>query len=787
MPIDVPLRVLLVTDVQEDAENIETELASGGYTPITMQVTTKEEFRVAVESAPWDVVCTEYLLRDFSALKALVTLRQHKSDVPIIVVSDALDEDGSDAILSMGVSHCVPKTNLRRLLPAVERTIAQADDRRTRRRAEEALRLSEERYRELFENANDAVFTIDLEGNFTSFNRAGELMSGYRRVDLHGINMARVLTPASYRRAAEMIQRKIEDNVPTIYELDLIAHDGHVIALEVSTRLTFHEGVPSGIQGIARDVTDRKKAEAALHESEKRFRALFQNASDIVYTHDLDGNFTSVNGAVERITGYSVDEVLQMNIVDVVAPEYVQQARSMMGHKLRRRDATTYELETYTKYGRRVLLEVNSQLIYEEGRPVGVQGIARDITERHRVQLELQSRGQRQAAIAELGQRALAHTSLRRVFEEAVHCVTTTLNVPFCTITELSEDHQTLRVCAGEGWSEGIVGQATVPTGTASQAGYALLIGEPVIASDLHTETRFSVPDVVKSHRIQSGVSAIIHGSGSPFGVVSAFNTAQSTFAQTDVHFLQSVANVLAAAIERKRLEDERARHSTELATRVLQAQEEERKRIARELHDESAQSLSMLLTNLDLLEPHIPPDNEPLQSGFNRISTLAKRTLDETQALSHDLRPTILDDAGLIAALQWIAVEHEHAYGSFVRVHAEARHAPRLSSDVEVALFRIAQEALTNSGKYAHARRVNVALTFPDGAAQLVVKDNGKGFDPDSVSGPTRKGRLGLFGMRERAGLLGGSIEISSAPGKGTEVRVQLPLNDNDQREDMS
>ena len=449
----------------------------------------------------------------------------------------------------------------------------------------------------------------------------------------------------------------------------------------------------------------------------------------------------------------------------------------MIGRKLAEGSATTYELDSVTKGGQRVLLEVNSQLIYAGGVAIGVQGIARDITERHRVELELRAREQKQAAIAELGQTALAGTDLAAVFDDAVRCVTRTLGANYCTVTELLPERETLQSCAGFGWKNGLMGHAGVPTGAGSQAGFALLSGVPVLTADLETESRFKVPRVLREHGARSGMSVIIHGSGRPFGALSAFACKQDAFSQSDVHFLQSVANVLAAAIDRKRLEDERSQHVSELATRVLQAQEEERKRIARELHDETAQSLSMLLTNLDLLEPHIPLENEPLRSGFSRVGALAKRTLDETRALSHDLRPTILDDAGLVAALQWIAVEHERVYGNFVRIHAETRHAQRLPSEVEVALFRIAQEALTNSGKYAHAKRVNVTLTFPGSMARLVVKDNGDGFDPDRISGPTRKGRLGLYGMRERAALLGGTVSVHSAPGKGTEVRVELPF----------
>lgn len=777
MSIDVPLSVLVVDDSPTEAAEIGAELARGGYTPDLRLVCTADEMACALAERHWDLVCAEYHLAHFSGLRALLILQRHHQDAPLILVSDALDENRAMAALTMGVSDYVPKSNLDRLVPVIERAIKQVEDRRTRLAVEVALRESEERYRELIENANDVVFTVDMKGNFTSLNRAGEQISGYDRAELTNMNMADVLTAKSLERAQSMIRQKLHDNQPTIYELELIARDGHSVPIELSSRLILHGGTPVGIQGIARDITERRRAAAALEESEARYRALFENASDIVYTHDLAGNFTSVNTATQRIVGYTREEVLAMNIADVVAPDHVDRAREMIGRKLAEGSATTYELDSVTKGGQRVLLEVNSQLIYAQGVAIGVQGIARDITERHRAAQELRSREQKQAAIAELGQLALARTELPAVFDDAVRCVTSTLGAEFCTVTELMPGGQLLMACAAFGWKSGVVGRATPAAQFGSQVGFALQSGSAVLVDDFETERRFKIPSILLEHGARSGVSVIVHGSSEPFGALSAYARTRYAFSQSDVHFLQSVANVLAAAMARKQLEDERSRHGTELATRVLQAQEEERKRIARELHDETAQSLSMLLTHLDLLEPHIPRDNEPLLTGFTRVGVLAKRTLDETRALSHDLRPTILDDAGLVAALQWIAVEHERAYGSLVRVRAETRHVERLPSEVEVALFRIAQEALTNSGKYAHAKRINVTLTFPGSTATLVVKDNGHGFDPDHISGPTRKGRLGLYGMRERAALLGGAVSVQSAPGKGTEVRVELPL----------
>jgi signal transduction histidine kinase len=212
------------------------------------------------------------------------------------------------------------------------------------------------------------------------------------------------------------------------------------------------------------------------------------------------------------------------------------------------------------------------------------------------------------------------------------------------------------------------------------------------------------------------------------------------------------------------------------LTTRVLQAQEEERKRIARELHDDTAQSLSTLLINLDMIDPHVSPNDATLRAGFERVREIATRTLDATRALSHDLRPTILDDFGLTAALRWYAGEYTRTFEVPVHVYVEPANGA-LTPDIELALFRIAQEALTNSGKYAEASSSSVVMTFPDGMIKLVVEDNGKGFEQSDRTGPSRHGGLGMYGMEERAELLGGSLMVESEPGNGTRVTALIPL----------
>src|SRR5262249_15709248 len=137
-----------------------------------------------------------------------------------------------------------------------------------------------------------------------------------------------------------------------------------------------------GVRGVVRDITDQQNADEATRESEERYRELFENANDIIYTHDLQGNFTSLNRTGERITGYSREETMTMNVADVIAPEYLNLDREMIAHKAAEHVSTVYEIDIISKKGRRVRLEVSTRLIFREGKPVGVQGIARDLTER---------------------------------------------------------------------------------------------------------------------------------------------------------------------------------------------------------------------------------------------------------------------------------------------------------------------------------------------------------------------------------------------------------------------
>jgi diguanylate cyclase (GGDEF)-like protein/PAS domain S-box-containing protein len=259
-----------------------------------------------------------------------------------------------------------------------------------RQKAEADLIESESRYRTLFENANDIIYVHDLDGNYLSINHAGERAFGYTRDEVLKLNMRDVTTPEHLEMARQKLAHKIAGHAKqTTYEADCITKDGRKLTLEINSSVVFKDGKPVAVQGIARDVTERKRTDEALKRSEKEYRDLFENANDLIYTHDLKGNFTSLNRAGENITEYSRDEALQMNIAEVVAPEFLKAAKQMIADKLANGSSTSYELEIISKSGKRVSLELSTRLITNDGVPVGVQGIGRDITSRKEAESSL--------------------------------------------------------------------------------------------------------------------------------------------------------------------------------------------------------------------------------------------------------------------------------------------------------------------------------------------------------------------------------------------------------------
>ena len=214
-----------------------------------------------------------------------------------------------------------------------------------------------------------------------------------------------------------------------------------------------------------------------------------------------------------------------------------------------------------------------------------------------------------------------------------------------------------------------------------------------------------------------------------------------------------------------------------QLLNKVINAQEEERKRIARELHDQTGQSLTSLMVGLKVLQAHSSPE---IQKSIADLNQLTNKTLADIHNLAIELRPSSLDDLGLIAALRQYTKEYAGKFGIEVGFQAIGLEEKRLSPIMEITLYRIVQEALTNVAKHGMANKVSVLIAPRGSSIIAIVEDNGKGFDVDAVfSSRKTEHRLGLYGMQERASVIGGVLTVESTLGVGTTIFVEVPLKE--------
>jgi two-component system sensor histidine kinase DegS len=259
---------------------------------------------------------------------------------------------------------------------------------------------------------------------------------------------------------------------------------------------------------------------------------------------------------------------------------------------------------------------------------------------------------------------------------------------------------------------------------------------------------------------------------GGLLGYLGASAPQNATLSDEHSGLLENLAHEITVAVENGRLYRQRQESMQSYVRQVTQAHEDERLRIARELHDETAQELVHLVRRLERLER----DEGGTAAEAKEAVAVARNILSGVRRFSRDLRPSVLDDLGLIAAIEMVVDQNDKILpgGASLRTTGHPR---RLEPQVELALFRIAQEALRNVSKHAQANTVSVTLAFEPDHVCLTVADDGKGFaPPTNVSDLSRLGKLGVLGMKERAELVTGTFELRSMAGKGTEIAVRVP-----------
>jgi PAS domain S-box-containing protein len=590
-----------------------------------------------------------------------------------------------------------------------------------------------ERYRTLVESSADGVVLAD-DSVIVFLNAAAARLFGSAHKDqLLGRSLRDLFHVSSQAAILEQLRALRSGETRSPIEARIVRVDGGERDVEVTTA-RFAAPDAATLQLTVRDITDRRRAEAELRANEERLTLAFGGAQEGVWDWDLATGNVVYSARWKEMLGYSNDEIGPHVRAweELLHPDDNPRAQALYDDVLRGERRYEAEFRLRHKEGHYITVLTRGLAVRSEsdGRVVRIVGTHLDITQQKRIELQLRESEER----------------LRLAFEGAQEGV----------------------------WDWNLESNAVVYSPRWKQMlGYS----EDEIEPHVSAWERLVHPD--DKARAREGDEKV--GRGETYEAEFRLRHKAGHY----VHVLSRgfpirrdpggpVVRIVGTHFdltERKRIDAERAR--TELLTRLVFAQEDERRRIARDMHDQFGEQLTALSLQIGRLKAVCAggaAGASEMRGELDALDAIARRLDDDVDELIWQLRPTALDDFGLRAALTnymqgWSERTHIPA-----RLHESGLLHQRLPSEIETTLYRIAQEALNNVAKHASAQHVDVILERRADTILLIVEDDGRGFEPGGHGGG-----FGLVSMRERAALVGASLEIESSPGQGTTVIVRI------------
>jgi PAS domain S-box-containing protein len=398
MPQDA-LRILILEDVPMDAELVEYELKRARIPFSSRRVDSREEFLRELEEFGPDLILSDYTLPRFDGMTALSLARERAPSIPFLIVTGSVNEETAVGCMKAGATDYLLKSNLARIGPAIEAALERSRAHAQKVQAESALAASERRFRSLVQNSSDLVTIVSPDGTILYASDSAGRIVGHTPGSLVGTNLLSYVEDREVPLVQGLLQSangKPSASGPV--EFSLRRADGSPVWLEaVGTNLT-NDATIRGIVLNARDVSERKRADRALRESEERYRDLFDNASDLVCMAAPDGPLLYVNKAWQQGTGYGEDEIGKMQLLQLVHPDCRAYYCEVSERVLKGERLDHVELVFVPKAGVPITVEGNLSCTFKDGQPSVLRGIYRDVTERKRVEEHLRRAERMQAA-----------------------------------------------------------------------------------------------------------------------------------------------------------------------------------------------------------------------------------------------------------------------------------------------------------------------------------------------------------------------------------------------------
>jgi two-component system sensor histidine kinase DegS len=646
--------------------------------------------------------------------------------------------------------------------------------------------------------SSDAIVGQDLNGIVTSWNAGAEKLFGYSAAEMIGHPISRLISSDRRHEDVHIMSRIRKGESVEHIETARVAKDGRQLAISMTVSpVQDGKGGIIGASKVARDITGHKQAQERMRVSEIRYRRLFEAAQDGILILDPKTRcITDANPFIVRLLGYSRSQLLRKELwqIGLLKDEAASQQAF---RELKAKGFIRYEdLPLESKAGRRHEVEFVSNLYDEDGVEV-IQCNVRDITERKRTENALIASEERYRVLFDLGPVGVYSCDAAGMIRDFNRSAVALWG------RKPKLGHPRDRFCGslamylpnGRRMPHAQCPMALVLSGkmTAMRDG-EVIIERPdgsritVIVNIVPLKNErgeitgaincfYDITDRKRAEEALREARATLAAHAVQLEGLVATRTVELT--ATNRRLETSIVSVKKAHGQNRLLLEEShgmQKKLRQLTHQIITAQEEERKQISRELHDEVVQLLVGINVELSALGKNTSAGQPGLKGKITRIQRLVENSVDAVHGFARGLRPAVLDDLGLIPAL--------HAYCKNLAVGKKFKIRLTAFGGVEALdgagrtmLFRVAQEALTNVTRHAQATQVALGIAKIPGAIRMEVTDNGKSFRVEKILLARNNKRLGLVGMRERVEMVGGTLAIESAPGQGTTVRVEIPF----------